>query len=65
MYPKTNKIQVGYAPQILTHEMFEPLRNPAFFKAVEVEQGGYGLVWSDSIDISEYELWKNGLKYSP
>ena len=45
---------------LLAHEIFEPLKNPAFFKAVQVDQGGYGVVWSDSIDISEYELWKNG-----
>ena len=45
---------------LLANEMFEPLRNPAFFKAVQVDKGGYGVVWNDSIDISEYELWKNG-----
>jgi hypothetical protein len=45
---------------LLAYEMFRPLRNPAFFKAVQVDKGGYGVVWNESIDISEYELWKNG-----
>ena len=40
--------------------MFLPLRNPAFFKNFKVEAGGYAIVWSPDIDLSEYELWKNG-----
>jgi hypothetical protein len=45
--------------------MFAPLKNPSFFKNFRIEAGGYGLVWNEDIDISEYELWKNGisLKY--
>ena len=27
---------------------------------IQVEPGGYALVWNEDIDISEYELWKNG-----
>lgn len=45
---------------LLQKEMFLPLKNPAFFKEVKVEQGGYAVVWNNNIDISEYELWKNG-----
>ncbi len=45
---------------LLQKEMFLPLKNPAFFKAVRVEQGGYAVVWDSSIDISEYELWSHG-----
>ena len=50
---------------LLNKPMFEPLKNPRFFKSFRVEAGGYGLVWNEDIDISEYELWKNGasLKY--
>jgi hypothetical protein len=36
------------------------LSEPGFFKAVRVDPGGYGISWSDDIDISEYELWTNG-----
>lgn len=45
---------------LLGKEMFSPLRNPALFKNVQVEKGGYAIYWNEDIDISEYELWKNG-----
>ncbi|HIG65351.1 MAG TPA: DUF2442 domain-containing protein [Methyloprofundus sp.] len=45
---------------LLKKDMFTPLKNPALFKAVQVENGGFAIVWTDSIDISEFELWSNG-----
>ena len=45
---------------LLNNEMFADLKNVAFFKNVKVEQGGYAVSWNDDIDISEYELWRNG-----
>ncbi|MBF0231148.1 MAG: DUF2442 domain-containing protein [Desulfamplus sp.] len=45
---------------LLNKDMFAPLKNPALFKAVKVEQGGFAVVWNSEIDISEYELWKHG-----
>ncbi len=45
---------------LLEKEMFFPLKNPAFFRNVQVEQGGYAVLWNDEIDISEYELWTHG-----
>ena len=50
--------------QILQREMFQPLNNEAFFKAVRVDPGGYGISWNDDIDLSEYELWQNGKELS-
>lgn len=46
--------------QLLEKDMFAPLINPAFFKAVQVEKGGYAVYWNSEIDISEYELWRHG-----
>lgn len=46
---------------LLDVPMFAPLRQPAFFKNFKVEPGGYAIVWNEEIDISEYELWKNGV----
>jgi hypothetical protein len=46
---------------LLESPMFAPLRQPAFFKNFKVEPGGYGIVWNDDIDLSEYELWKNSV----
>lgn len=45
---------------LLKRDMFAPLKNQSLFKAVQVEQGGYAVVWDSSIDISEYELWSHG-----
>jgi hypothetical protein len=46
--------------QLLARPQFARLRSPAFFCAVKVDPGGYGISWSDDIDLSEYELWVNG-----
>ena len=45
---------------LLDNEMFVPLRNQALFKSVQVENGGYAIVWDSNIDISEHELWSHG-----
>lgn len=46
--------------QLLHLEMFQPLKNEAFFKLVKVDAGGYGVSWNDAVDLSEHELWVNG-----
>ena len=45
---------------LLKKDMFAPLRNFAFFKNCHIEPGGYAVVWNADIDISEYEIWRNG-----
>jgi hypothetical protein len=45
---------------LLSNPVFEPLKQQSFFKAVQVEPGGYAISWNDAIDISEYELWNHG-----
>jgi hypothetical protein len=45
---------------LLSRPEFHLLTDPAFFRAVRVDAGGYGVSWSDDIDLSEYELWTNG-----
>jgi hypothetical protein len=39
---------------------FSALANESFFRQVKVDVGGYGISWSDGIDLSESELWING-----
>ena len=40
---------------------FLPLKaSPELFGSVIVDQGGYGIIWNDDIDISCDELWANG-----
>jgi hypothetical protein len=45
--------------QLLNIETFQALNNDAFFKSVKVDSGGYGISWTDDLDLSEYELWVN------
>jgi len=45
---------------LLRKERFAPLRNQALFRTVQVEKGGYAIVWNSCIDISEHELWSHG-----
>jgi len=42
-------------------EMFQFHKNDALFKSVKVDAGGYGISWNDDADLSEYELWTNGV----
>jgi hypothetical protein len=45
---------------LLESRMFAALKHPTFFKSFKIEPGGYAIAWNEEIDISEYELWKNG-----
>lgn len=36
-----------------------PLSVACFFENVEVDVGGYGIVWDDELDLSCDELWDN------
>ena len=41
--------------------LFQDLKNKILFKQVKVDAGGYGISWNDELDLSEYELWNNGV----
>ncbi len=45
---------------LLVYTAFKPLRHDWLFRLVQVDSGGYGVIWSDEIDLSESELWDNG-----
>lgn len=47
--------------QLLDKPMFVSLQKPGFLKNFSIDLDGYGLLWNDEIDISEYELWQNGV----
>lgn len=54
--------KVYHCAPLLDLDVFQLLKNDAFFKAVKVDAGGYGISWNDDIDLSEYELWTNGVE---
>lgn len=39
---------------------FRLLSDEGLFRSVQADPHGYGVVWSDSLDLSESELWLNG-----
>ena len=50
-------------PLTQKYNYFKPLKEePLLFNSVMVDQGGYGIIWNDEIDISSNELWTNGKK---
>ncbi|MDE7194120.1 MAG: DUF2442 domain-containing protein [Oscillospiraceae bacterium] len=40
---------------------YKALRNPDVFNLVHVDCGGYAVAWNGELDISECELWENGV----
>ncbi len=44
-----------------TNPTFQDLRDKNLFRQVKVDSGGYGISWNDELDLSEYELWVNGV----
>lgn len=45
---------------IKNNPMFEKLKNQELFYNVQVDVGGYGIIWDDDIDISCDELFEKG-----
>ena len=45
------------------HPLFA-LCNKAFFNTVHIANGGYGVIWNDDLDLSEFELWMKGVEVS-
>ena len=77
LYPKVKSVKPNYTlivtfdnhvvkkydcTPILKNPLFKILQDPAFFKNVHVDTGGYGISWNDDLDLSEYELWTNGVE---
>jgi len=46
---------------LLSNDVFKPLMNNALFNSVKTDKHGYGVIWTDELDLSESELWINGL----
>ncbi len=56
-----NGVEKSYdCGSLLALPQFHLLTTPAFFRAVRVDPGGYGISWNDNMDLSGYELWVRG-----
>ena len=42
-------------------KVFEDLKDKELFLKVKVDQGGYGIIWNENIDLSCEEIWQNGI----
>jgi hypothetical protein len=49
-------------PLVARIPAFEALEDEALFGSVEVDQGGYRVIWNDDVDLSCDELWENGVE---
>ena len=43
-------------------EVFKTLKENDLFYEVDVDNGGYGVVWNDQIDLSSEEIWNRGVE---
>lgn len=50
---------------LLTTKIFEVLQEDGFFNSVQADPGGYGVSWSEEMDLSESELWEHGQLVDP
>lgn len=58
------EIKIYSLSERLESPAFAPLKDEALFNTVRVANGGYGVIWNDELDLSEYELWMKGVEVS-
>ena len=59
-----NGVHKAYDVEMLFQQFpeYKILEHKPLFDTVYVDCGGYSVAWTPDIDISEWELWDNGLK---
>lgn len=57
-------IKVYSLKERLQTPAFQPLQDETLFNTAKIASGGYGVIWNDTIDLSEYELWMKGTEVS-
>lgn len=45
---------------LLRNPVFHPLRDEALFKTARADAHGYGVVWTNELDLAESEIWLHG-----
>ena len=58
------EIKIYSLSERLESPAFAPLKDEALFNTVRLANGGYGVIWNDELDLSEYELWQKGVEVS-
>ena len=44
------------------YDFFEPLKDPDIFNMASVDYNGSAVIWNADMDVSEWELWTNGVE---
>lgn len=57
-------IKVYSLAERLQTPAFRALQDESLFITAHIANGGYGVIWNDDIDLSEYELWQKGVEVS-
>ncbi len=58
----TNDVKKIYdCSPLLAEETHSVLAMDPIFENVKADKGGYGISWTDEIDLAESELWINGV----
>ena len=45
---------------LLKSQAFRPLEDDTLFRRAHADSHGYGVIWTDEIDLAESEVWING-----
>ena len=62
IYFENKKIKYYDMKKLIENNInFKLLNNDAIFNMAKVDIGGYGIIWTDEIDISGEELYVNGV----
>jgi len=59
---KNNIVRIYDCRPLLKLSPFFKLKDDSFFRGVRPDKHGYGVLWSDDIDLAESELWIHGVK---
>jgi hypothetical protein len=60
---RNDDVRVYDCTPLLADSAFRQLANEAFFYSVQVDPHGYGVIWSEEVDLSESELWLHGTPF--
>lgn len=58
---KNNTKKIYDCLPLLDDKNFKLLLNDGLFKSVRANKHGYGVSWTGEVDLSESELWLNGV----
>ena len=50
---------------LLASEAFKPLQDETLFQRARADSHGYGIIWTDDIDLAESEVWLHGQPVEP